>query len=107
MYDFYAFAKDMILRPSVQYNRDNGLEDQRVFSLQALWKKLFWVQAGYNSIGVFMFSTGLQYEKLGINYGYDLNQGNLSGLTAGSHEIMLTFQLSKKPASDESEKTPF
>ena len=107
MYDFYAFAKDMILRPSLQYNHDNRLEDQQIFSLQALWKKLFWVQAGYNSIGGFMFSTGLQYEKLGINYGYDLNRGNLNGLAAGSHEIMLTFQISKKQASDEPENTPF
>lgn len=107
MYDFHALSERVILRPALQWNRNNLLQNQQILTLQALWKKTIWVQAGYNSIGGPMFSTGLQYDKLGINYGYDMNQGDLGGLATGSHEIMLTYQLSKKKVEDGPEKVPF
>ncbi len=107
MYDFYTSSKDIIFRPSFQFNRNNLLENQQVYSLQVLWKKLIWIQASHNSIAGLMFSAGIQYDKIGFNYGYDLHQGELLGLATGSHEIMMTYRFGKEKAEDGSEKVPF
>ena len=107
MYDFHVLSEKIILRPGLQFNRNNLMKNQQVLTLQALWKKTIWVQAGYNSIGGPIISTGLQYEKIGVNYGYDMNQGELGGLAVGSHEVMLTYKFSKKKESDDSDKVPF
>lgn len=85
------------LTPTVLYKNAALVGHQVDLGVRGVWKNTIGVGAMYRtSYGlVGMVDLNLK-DKFRLAYGYGFGGGNLSGLTSGSHEIMLGIQLCRK-----------
>jgi len=60
----------------------------------------YWIGVMYRNFDAVGFSAGLRIKKrFIINYGYDFTVSKLSNYQSGSHELMLSFIITKKKPS--------
>lgn len=96
--------KTFELQPSVLVRYVNPLPVQLTAMLKGTFNKNVWVGLLYKSDNAIGISAGVKLkERFMIGYGYDYTLSRLSNYQAGSHEVMLSFVISKKKPTLEEE----
>lgn len=108
-YNFKFKKKDIVIQPSVMMRYTEPVPMQYSAMLKGTFNSKFWVGFMYRSDiddvenQVASISLGLNInERLTVGYGYDYSISGLSNHQSGSHEIMLSFVITKdKPTLEE------
>ncbi len=88
------YSSSTTLMPNVIYQYQNGFQQ---FNIGAYLKyEAFTIGAWYRNRDAFILSLGLTTEKFRIGYSYDLTVSQLGGVSGGSHEISMGFNLKCK-----------
>jgi type IX secretion system PorP/SprF family membrane protein len=69
------------------------------------FNNLFWLQSGYQNNSMFHTGLGFNYENVGIGYGYRVNNSKFATIASGSHEVVISFKISKKKKKVNSNQT--
>lgn len=99
--------KDFILSPMVMMNYVGPVTPQVSFMLKATYDNKYWLGLNYRSQDALGVSLGIVIKKrLHIGYSFDYGMfSDLQSYNSGSHEIMLSFQVTnKKPSLDEQDE---
>lgn len=92
------------LQPSVMVRYANPVPIQYTAMLKGTYNKNVWLGLIYRSDDAIGISAGVTLKKrFSIGYGYDYTLSRLSNYQAGSHEVMLSFVITKKKPSLEDE----
>ncbi|MCH2223628.1 MAG: type IX secretion system membrane protein PorP/SprF [Crocinitomicaceae bacterium] len=92
--------KPFDLQPSVMIKYAHPAPIQWTAMLKGTLNKRFWVGLIYRSDDAAGISLGAQIrERFSVAYGYDYTLSRLSNFQAGSHEIMLSFVITKDKPS--------
>ncbi|MBN2892897.1 MAG: PorP/SprF family type IX secretion system membrane protein [Bacteroidales bacterium] len=87
----YSFRANQVLsiKPSVLVRNTeiNKIQADAVLNMQ--WRKKIWIQMGARSNGSIIFGIGNQT----IGYAYESPTNNISGVSVGTHEILLKFRI--------------
>lgn len=82
--------------PSVLYRNAAFVGNQIDAGVRGMWKSTLGLGAMYRSnygmIGILELNL---FEKINLSYGYGFGSGNLTGLSSGSHEVMLGLKFCK------------
>jgi type IX secretion system PorP/SprF family membrane protein len=88
------YSSSTALMPNIIYQYQNGFQQ---FNIGAYLKyEAFTIGAWYRNRDAFILSLGLTTEKFRIGYSYDLTVSQLGGVSGGSHEISMGFNLKCK-----------
>jgi type IX secretion system PorP/SprF family membrane protein len=102
-YTFHV-SKKVDLQPSVMVKHVRPVPDQWTGMLKATFSKKYWGALIYRSEDAVGIAAGLLIrERFGIGYGYDYSISGLRKQQSGSHEIMLSFVVTKKKPTLEEE----
>jgi type IX secretion system PorP/SprF family membrane protein len=82
------------LMPNIIYQYQNGFQQLNIGAY--LKYEAFTIGAWYRNRDAFILSLGLTTEKFRIGYSYDLTVSQLGGVSGGSHEISMGFNLKCK-----------
>lgn len=83
--------------PSVLYKNASLIGHQVDLGLRASWKSTLGAGVMYRSAFGMIGMVDLSIkDRFTLSYGYGFGGGNLSGLTSGSHEVMLGIKLCRK-----------
>jgi len=105
-YTFKFKKKNFELQPSVMVKYTKPVPLQYTAMLKGTFNKKYWVGLLYRSDDAVGISLGLTLkERFGIAYGYDYTISKLRNYNSGSHEVMLTFIITKnKPSLEEEDE---
>ncbi|MDX2360675.1 MAG: type IX secretion system membrane protein PorP/SprF [Crocinitomicaceae bacterium] len=105
-YSFQFKKKNFELQPSVMVKYTKPVPLQVTGMLKATFNKKYWVGLLYRSDDAIGISAGIMLkERFGLAYGYDYTISKLRNYTSGSHEVMLTFVITKnKPSLEEEDE---
>ncbi|MBN2890887.1 MAG: PorP/SprF family type IX secretion system membrane protein [Bacteroidales bacterium] len=81
--------KKLSFKPSVLIRNTELVKVQADAVINIEWMKKLWVQTGVRSNGCLFFGVGNQT----IAYAYETPVNNFSGVTLGSHEILVRFRI--------------
>ena len=88
------------IQPSFLVRYVNPVPLQWSAMLKTTFNKKYWVGFIYRSDDAVGISTGMQIgDKFNVGYGYDYTLSKLSSYQAGSHEVMLSYVISRKKPS--------
>lgn len=95
--------KQMEIQPSLMVRFVRPLPVQVTGMLRFTYEDKFWGGLLYRSDDAIGFMAGIKVkERLDVGYSFDYTVSNLSNYQSGSHEIMLSFVISrKKPSLDD------
>ncbi|MEO9531184.1 MAG: type IX secretion system membrane protein PorP/SprF [Crocinitomicaceae bacterium] len=98
--------KDFELAPTVMFNYVNPVRPQGSVMLKATYDKKYWLGLTYRSEDAVGVALGLTIKnRFNLGYAFDYSLGDIKAYNSGSHEIMLTFQVtSKKPSIEEQDE---
>ncbi len=103
-YNFRFKKKKFELQPSVMVKYVNPIPVQVTGMLKGTFSNKFWVGLIYRSNDAVGLSAGLNIkERFTVAYGYDYTLSRLSNFQSGSHEVMLSFIITKKKPTLEEE----
>ncbi len=103
-YNFKFKKKKFELQPSVMVKYVNPIPVQVTGMLKGTFSNKFWVGLIYRSDDAVGISAGLNIkERFTVAYGYDYTLSRLSNYQSGSHEVMLSFIITKKKPTLEEE----
>jgi type IX secretion system PorP/SprF family membrane protein len=88
------FSSSTSLMPNIIYQYQNGFQQLNIGAY--LKYEAFTIGAWYRNRDAFILSLGLTTEKFRIGYSYDLTVSQLGGVSGGSHEISMGFNLKCK-----------
>jgi type IX secretion system PorP/SprF family membrane protein len=88
------FSSNTALMPNIIYQYQNGFQQLNIGAY--LKYEAFTIGAWYRNRDAFILSLGLTTEKFRIGYSYDLTVSQLGGVSGGSHEISMGFNLKCK-----------
>jgi type IX secretion system PorP/SprF family membrane protein len=92
--------KQMEIQPSLMVRLVRPLPLQVTGMLRFTFDNKFWGGLLYRSDDAIGFMAGMKIkERLDIGYGFDYTVSNLSNYQSGSHEVMLSFIISRKKSS--------
>jgi len=93
-------SKDVVLKviPSVLYKSLPNYPEQIDYSLLFVNKNNHWFGASYRpSLSSMVFMAGINiFKDYNVGYAYEYSTAGIAGYTAGTHEIMIRFNLTKK-----------
>ena len=68
----------------------------------AMWQQKFWIHTGYRTLNGMIFSVGVNLNKIGFAYSYEVASSVMSHISSGSNEISLLYYFRKsKPQNRE------
>ncbi len=103
-YNFKFKKKNFELQPSVMVKYVSPIPVQVTGMLKGTFSNKFWVGLIYRSNDAAGISAGLNIkERFTVAYGYDYTLSRLSNYQSGSHEVMLSFIITKKKPTLEEE----
>jgi type IX secretion system PorP/SprF family membrane protein len=88
------YSSSTLLMPNIIYQYQNGFQQLNIGAY--LKYEAFTIGAWYRNRDAFILSLGLTTEKFRIGYSYDLTVSQLGGVSGGSHEISMGFNLKCK-----------
>lgn len=102
-YNFKLEKKNLEIQPSILLRNTTSIPTQISFMLKGIYQGKYWAGVTYtasNAGGVYL---GYELkERLNIGYGFDFPFGGISSYQSGSHEIVVSYVLTKKkPQLDE------
>jgi type IX secretion system PorP/SprF family membrane protein len=102
-YNFEFKKKKFQLQPSVLVKYTKPIPIQWSGMLKGTYDNKYWLGLIYRSDDAFGVSAGIMIkERFTVGYGYDFSVNGLRKYNSGSHEVMLSFILTKKrPTLDE------
>lgn len=102
-YNYKFKKKDIVLQPSFLLNYTKPIPAQYSIMLKGTFNSRFWVGLIYRSEDAVGISAGIQLkDRFTIGYGYDYTISKLTNFQSGSHEVMLSFIITKdKPTLEE------
>lgn len=102
-YNFLFKKKNFELQPSVMIKYTSPVPVQWTGMLKGTFNQKYWVGLIYRSDDAVGVSLGMTLkERLNIGYGYDYSVSDIRKYNSGSHELMLSFIITKKrPTLDE------
>lgn len=102
-YNFLFKKKNFELQPSVMVKYTSPVPVQWTGMLKGTFNQKYWVGLIYRSDDAVGVSLGMTIkERLNIGYGYDYSVSDIRKYNSGSHELMLSFIITKKrPTLDE------
>lgn len=105
-YNILFKKKNFILTPSVMVKYTQAIPLQYSAMLKGNFNNKFWMGLMYRSDDAVGVNLGVNIKKrFGISYGYDYTISGLRNYQSGSHEIMLSFVITKdKPSLDEEDE---
>lgn len=100
----FSFKKNFELQPSTLLRYTAGAPFQGDFTLKGIFQKNFWVAMSYRLDDAASLGVGYTVlNRLGIGYSYDYALSSISPYQSGSHEIAISFILTKKKKDIEEE----
>ncbi len=90
-YDIFLQQKMWRVQPSVLYRYSAESDPCVDVNLLAERYEKVWLLAGYKTNKNIAIGGGLFIRNIGIGYIYEVNRSKFYAISAGSHEIMLTF----------------
>jgi type IX secretion system PorP/SprF family membrane protein len=98
--------KDFELSPVVMVNYVSPVRPQASIMLKATYDKRYWLGFTYRTDDALGVALGLTLKnRFNLGYAFDYSLGDIKAYNSGSHEIMLTFQVtSKKPSIEEQDE---
>lgn len=105
-YNIIFKKKKFVLQPSIMVQYTNPVPIQYSGMLKGTYDNKIWLGLIYRSSDAVGVSVGVNIkERFGIAYGYDYSISGLSKYQSGSHEVMLSFTVTKKkPSLDEEDE---
>jgi len=108
-YNFKFKKKDIVIQPSVMMRYTEPVPLQYSAMLKGTFNSKFWIgfiyrdQTALSTASTAGVSLGLNItDRINVGYGYDYTISGLSNHQSGSHEIMLSFVITKdKPTLEE------
>lgn len=102
-YNFQFPKKNFELQPSIMIKYTSPVPVQWTGMLKGTLDNKYWLGLIYRSDDAIGISLGMNIkERMNIGYGYDYSISSIRKYNSGSHEIMLSFILTKKrPTLDE------
>jgi len=102
-YNFRFDKKKFALQPSVMFKYAHPAPVQWTGMLKGTYDNNYWIGLIYRSDDAIGISAGVTIkERFNVGYGYDYTLAGLRKQQTGSHEIMLSFVITKKrPSLDE------
>jgi type IX secretion system PorP/SprF family membrane protein len=102
-YNIVFEKQKFVLQPAAMVRYTDPIPVQWTVMLKGTYAGKLWGGLVFRSDDAIGISAGLTIkERLNVGYGYDYQIGGLRGYQSGSHEIMLSFVLTKeKPSLDE------
>ncbi len=92
--------KEFEIQPSVMIRYVNPVPLQYTAMLKATFNNRFWVGLLYRSDDAIGLAAGMKvHERLNLGYSYDYTLSPLSNYQTGSHEVMLSFTITKDKKS--------
>jgi type IX secretion system PorP/SprF family membrane protein len=88
------YSSSTAIMPNIIYQYQNGFQQLNIGAY--LKYEAFTIWAWYRNRDAFILSLGLTTEKFRIGYSYDLTVSQLGGVSGGSHEISMGFNLKCK-----------
>lgn len=90
----WQINKDWMLKPSLLTKIVTGSPVSNDVTVQAVYQN--WLGGGLmyrigDALGFFVF--GKVYDEINVGYGYEYSLNGLSGVNAGTHEILITYNL--------------
>lgn len=96
-YKFRFKKKPFGIEPSVFFQYVRPVPAQFAGMLKFSYNDNYWLGLMYRSDDAIGFSAGIRIKKrFSINYGYDFTVSRLATHQSGSHEVMLSFIITKK-----------
>lgn len=103
-YNFRFEKKKIDIQPSVMFKYTNPIPVQWSAMVKGTFDNKYWLGLIYRSDDALGVSLGIQLkERFTIGYGYDFSVKGLRKYNSGSHEVMLSFIITKKKPSLEEE----
>jgi type IX secretion system PorP/SprF family membrane protein len=103
-YNFEFKKKNFELQPSLLLKFSDPVPMQWSTMLKGTFKDKYWIGLIYRSSDAIGINAGIKLkERFSIGYGYDYSIGTLRNHNTGSHEVMLSFILTKKKPTLEEE----
>lgn len=90
-YNLYFQDKVFELEPSVMLQSVKGSPLQYDINVYFGYKKNAWTQVTYRSNQTIVLALGLGVSKFNVGYAYEINNGTLSHISKGTHEIVISF----------------
>lgn len=105
-YNFTFKKKKFELQPSVMVKYTSPVPVQWTTMLKGTFNSKYWVGLIYRSDDAVGVSLGMWIkERMNIAYGYDYSVSDIRKYNSGSHEVMLSFIITKKrPTLDEQDE---
>ena len=105
-YNFKFKKKKFELQPSVMFKYTKPVPYQITGMLKGTFNNKYWVGLIYRTDDAAGISAGMKIkERISVGYGYDYTLSDLSKYQSGSHEIMLSFVITKeKPSLDKEDE---
>jgi type IX secretion system PorP/SprF family membrane protein len=81
---------------SIVYQNLLNSPNQVDAGLKLMWYNTLWGKFTYKSNKTMLASIGLNVEKVNVGYAYGINEGALSTISSGSHEIFIAYTFDKR-----------
>lgn len=99
-YNFNLVKQKLVLQPSIMLKYASPVPVQWTGMVKTTYANKYWVGLIYRSDDAVGISAGIMIkERFNVGYGYDYTLAGLRHQQTGSHEIMLSFILTKKRTS--------
>ncbi len=96
-YSFTAIPDKLDISPNIMARTTLGLPSQLDAGINFDYENFLWSYIGYRQNSCVYFNLGGRiYDNLTISGTYELNTGNLAGISGPSYEILLGFRFGKK-----------
>lgn len=105
-YNYMLKNKKVELQPSIMLKGTNPVPLQWTAMMKATYDGKYWAGLFYRSQDAIGISLGYQLrERLTVAYGFDYSIGGIQNYQNGSHELVLSYVLTrKKPSLDEEDE---
>lgn len=92
----FRLSNTVDFKPSFLLKYTNAAPLQADINIHFLFNKIFWLGASYRTTDMIALMVEVNATRwLRFGYAYDLNLGNISTYSSGSHEIMLSVDFGK------------
>jgi type IX secretion system PorP/SprF family membrane protein len=95
-YSFDVESVKLKITHSVVYQNLTNSPNQIDGGLKVMWDNTIWGKFTYKTNHTMIAAVGVNIEKVNVGYAYVINQGAMSTISSGSHEILIAFTFDKR-----------
>ena len=110
IYSFVSYnlklKEKWLIKPIIGYRNYYNSASQYDYGLMAMWQQKFWIHTGYRTLNGMIFSVGVNLNKIGFAYSYEVASSVMSHVSSGSNEISLLYYFRKSKPQNRENITP-